>query len=97
MEIIFDTNILLPVLIYSTMNIAAFVYMGLDKTQAINKGRRIPEARLLFLSICFCALGVWLGMSFFRHKTRKIYFVIGIPLALAENISLMYLIYHFLR
>ncbi len=93
---IFDTNTLILASVYLVMNMAAFIYMGLDKAQAINKGRRIPEAQLLFLSICFCALGVWLGMSFFRHKTRKIYFSLGAPLALAENLSLIYLIYIFI-
>lgn len=93
MEMTLNTNILILVSVYSVMNMAAFIYMGMDKAQAINKGRRIPEARLLFLSICFCALGVWLGMSFFRHKTRKAYFVLGVPLALVENVALIYLIY----
>ncbi|MBD3247881.1 DUF1294 domain-containing protein [Candidatus Falkowbacteria bacterium] len=77
---------------YLFVNLVVFVYMGIDKARAVRRSRRVPEAHFLFLAICFCALGIWLGMLAFRHKTRKAYFTLGVPLALAENISFVYLI-----
>lgn len=80
---------------YLLINIVALVSMGLDKTKAIGDKRRVPEVHFLFLSILFCALGVLLGMIIFRHKIRNFYFSIGVPLALAGNISIIYLVYLF--
>lgn len=79
--------------IYLLINIIAFAYIGVDKAKAINKKRRIPEAHLLFLAIMFCSLGTLLGMLIFRHKTRKVYFFFGVPIALIGNISTLYLLY----
>ncbi len=81
---------LIFIAIFAIINIVAFVYVGLDKTKAVANYRRIPEAYLLFLAICFCALGIWLGMIVFKHKTRKLYFSLGIPLVLVQNIVFLY-------
>ncbi len=79
------------------INLAAFIYMGIDKAKAINSSKtRIPEVRLLFLAICFCAIGVFAGMIIFRHKIRTFYFYTGIPVAIIENISLFYMINNFI-
>jgi uncharacterized membrane protein YsdA (DUF1294 family) len=88
-----NTLQIILVIIYSAMNVFALIYMGLDKARAVNDHRRIPEAKLLFLCICLCSLGVYVGMKVFRHKTRKLYFRVGVPLALLENVSLFYSVY----
>jgi len=93
MGITLDTKIVVLIVVYAIFNLGIFIYMGWDKVKAINKRKRVPEALFLFLSICFCALGVWLGMIFFRHKTKKIYFSLGVPLAFLENLSFGYIIY----
>lgn len=80
--------------IFLVLNLLAFFIMLADKIKSARPGaERISEGMLFFLATIFGALGVYLGMFAFRHKTRKWYFLIGIPLLLAENIATLYLIY----
>lgn len=95
MEVTLDLNFLILASIYLLANLFAFISMGFDKARAVVRGKRISEAHLLFLSICFCALGALLGMLIFRHKIRNIYFAAGVPLALLENLGLFYLVLQF--
>ncbi len=74
------------------INLFAFLVMFFDKKRSREKGRRISEGDLFFLAICFGALGVFLGMKFAHHKTRKAKFFIGIPLAFLQNITCIFLI-----
>ena len=46
------------------------------------------------MAVMFGSIGVYLGMLAFRHKTRKWYFLIGIPMLFLENLALLYLIYN---
>lgn len=50
-----------------------FILMGADKRRA----RRIPERRLFAVAAIGGAVGGWLGMRAFRHKTRHWYFHVG--------------------
>ena len=93
MEIVINSRIIILSCLYLAANLGAFIYMGFDKARAVANRRRIPEAHFLFLSICFCALGVLASMLAFRHKIRKLYFAIGVPLALLENLGMLYLIF----
>lgn len=66
-----------------------FLLMGVDKYRA-KKGRwRISEMRLLSVAFLGGALGVLIGMSVFRHKTKHSKFKIGVPLLLLFN-GIMY-------
>jgi uncharacterized membrane protein YsdA (DUF1294 family) len=68
-----------------------------DKIKSAKSGSaRISEGLLFFLATAFGSFGVYMGMFVFRHKTRKWYFLIGIPLLMIENIALVYFIYFFL-
>lgn len=68
--------------------------MWMDKTKSRKTGaERISEGTLFFMATIFAALGVYVGMFTFRHKTRKWYFLIGIPLLIAQNLALFYVIY----
>jgi uncharacterized membrane protein YsdA (DUF1294 family) len=53
------------------MNAATFLAFGFDKWRARRGGRRTPEATLLLLAFLTGFPGGWLGMTTFRHKTRK--------------------------
>lgn len=64
------------------MNAIAFIRMGMDKQRAINGKWRIPERELLLWCACFGALGGYLGMRRFRHKTKHKKFMVLIPLFL---------------
>ena len=70
------------------MNIVGVVIMGIDKSRAKRGAWRIKEATLFMVSIIGGSLGTLLGMYFFRHKTKHIYFVIGMPLILILHIAL---------
>lgn len=58
----------------------AFLCMGRDKANAQAKRSRIPERTLLLFAWCFGGPGAFLGMEFFRHKTKKPPFPTLLPL-----------------
>ncbi len=79
---------------FSALNLLAFFIMLADKIKSARTGtRRISEGLLFFLATAFGSLGVYLGMFVFRHKTQKWYFLLGIPLLIAQNVALLYLAY----
>jgi len=79
------------------INLFAFLIMLNDKIKSSSAGtERISEGLLFFLAAFFGSLGVYLGMFALRHKTRKWYFLIGIPLLFIENLATLYLLYLFL-
>lgn len=72
------------------MNIAGFVMMGLDKRFSKIQGkRRIPEKTLLSTAFIGGALGSYLGMKLFHHKTLHNKFRYGIPAIIAVHILLV--------
>jgi uncharacterized membrane protein YsdA (DUF1294 family) len=76
-------------------NLGAFFVMALDKRRAA-RGQgadRTPEGFLFFLAAAFGSIGVWLGMFAFRHKTRKWYFRLGIPLLMLQNAATVYAVW----
>ena len=76
-------------IILATMNLMAFCLMGIDKRRAIRKRWRISERALLLSCACFGALGGYLGMRHFHHKTLHKRFAIGVPLMLALQAALI--------
>jgi uncharacterized membrane protein YsdA (DUF1294 family) len=79
------------------INIVSFLIMGYDKAISANRNaRRIPEKTLFTLALLFGAGGIYLGMLTFRHKTRKWYFQLGIPLLIAVNLVTLYIAQQFL-
>jgi len=56
--------------------------MFLDKRFARFNRSRISENFLISLSIIGGSIGVYFGMYFFRHKTKKIKFTLGLPIIL---------------
>lgn len=79
--------------VYLLINGLAFFLMLDDKQRARRNQTRVSEGNLLFAAIALGALGVMGGMLLFRHKTRKLIFVLGVPLALLQNLLLIYGIY----
>lgn len=93
-----ETTLTPLILLFGCINICAFLVMFWDKAQSSKRGaERISEGMLFFMAIAFGALGVYLGMLAFRHKTRKWYFIIGVPLAIAENYATFAFISNFLN
>ena len=66
----------------AVINVVTLVVFVRDKIVAArgnDGGRRTPEAVLLGLSLAGGAVGGLLGMFIARHKTKKWYFVWGLP------------------
>jgi len=84
------TQILIGV--FAAINLVSFVILATDKRKSVrgNGKRRIPEGKLFFLAVLFGSIGVYLGMLVFRHKTKKWYFQLGIPLLILQNIATVY-------
>lgn len=73
------------------MSAIGFVAMGVDKIKAKNDAWRIPERTLLLLAFAGGGPGVWLGMEFFRHKTKHLQFKYGVPvIAVLEFVAVCY-------
>ena len=79
------------------INIYAFLSMYFDKEKSRQHGtERMPEGKMFFLAAALGSVGIYAGMFAFRHKTKKWYFLIGIPLMMLENLALVYYILSFL-
>ena len=70
-----------------TVNVVALLIFGVDKLQSKKRGWRIPESRLLLIAF-FGPFGAYAGMLLFRHKTRKIKFLL-VPIFLLIQVILI--------
>ncbi len=57
------------------VNFVALAIFGIDKLNSKKGVWRIPESRLLLVAF-FGPFGAYAGMLLFRHKTRKIKFLL---------------------
>lgn len=64
------------------INIFAFVITGLDKGKALKNKWRISEKMLIIMALLGGALGVYLAMVIFSHKTSKTIFRTGVLILL---------------
>lgn len=64
------------------INILSFVLMGLDKSKARRGAWRIPEKTLFLAAVVGGSVGAIAGMYVFRHKTKHLRFVLGLPVIL---------------
>jgi len=88
-----DTRTIL-IILFLLINLGAFLVMLVDKNRSRTGGtERISEGMLFFLATAFGSFGVYAGMFAFRHKTRKWYFIVGIPLLMAQNVAFLYVAY----
>lgn len=64
------------------INIVTFLAFDYDKHVAMNRQgrRRLPELRLMGLSLLGGTIGGMIAMRVFNHKTKRWYFVMGLPL-----------------
>lgn len=78
MQEIFTTKNIIIYLI--SINIIGFLIMWLDKRKAIKGSWRIPEKTLFIITAIGGGIGTIAGMYAFRHKTKKLNFIIGLPI-----------------
>jgi len=69
------------------VNSVALAIFGVDKLKSKRRGWRIAESRLLLIAF-FGPFGAYAGMLLFRHKTRKIKFLI-VPIFLFVQVFLI--------
>ncbi len=74
------------------INIVTFISFGLDKLYAIKNMYRIRESTLISLCILGGTPLGYIGMKLFRHKTKKPFFKIGIPLIFIIQLILIVLL-----
>lgn len=72
------------------INIATFISFAIDKYNAVMHRSRIRIVTLLILSFLGGSIGGLLAMYLFKHKTKKDYFAVGLPLILATQIVLIF-------
>ena len=77
------------IMAYAVWNVIVFFLYGIDKLKAKAGAWRIPEKTLIMCAVFFGALGAYLGMKTFRHKTKHTKFKVLIPLLLVLNIAII--------
>lgn len=79
-------DLILIILFFVLINLLGFILMGLDKRYAQKQSYRISEKTLLLIALFGGAIGVYLGMMHFHHKTKKPLFSQGVPIMIIINI-----------
>ncbi len=75
------------------INILAFIVWCADKYFARKQMRRVSEKALFLWALAGGSLGSLCAMHMVRHKTKHLYFVIGIPLILtAQVLAIVYIL-----
>lgn len=75
------------------LNLGAFLAFALDKDRSRKNKWRISEKSLLTLTIIGGSIGSLIGMYFFKHKTQKKLFTVGVPVILFLQVVLLVTFY----
>ena len=78
------------------INITAFFMYGIDKRKARKNKWRIKEKTLIITAYIGGAMGAFVGMLLFHHKTKHVKFVLLVPLALIIWIVLAIMVFVYL-
>ncbi|RBW71637.1 DUF1294 domain-containing protein [Bacillus taeanensis] len=70
------------------LNSFSFLLMRADKYKARKNEWRIPESRLWFAAFMGGAFGIYVGMKYYRHKTKHHLFKYGVPFVCIMNLLL---------
>ncbi len=72
------------------INFITFAAFAVDKIAAIERKSRIKIVTLLALSFFGGSIGGLIAMYLLRHKTKKDYFTVGIPLIMIMQVVLLF-------
>lgn len=84
MNLLFLSN---PTIILIFLNVISLIIFGVDKLKSVGRSWRIPESRLLLVAF-FAPFGAYAGMLLFRHKIRKVKFLL-VPIFLFIQLYFM--------
>jgi len=89
----------LPILIISIyllmINIFGYFIITLDKKRAARRAWRISEKKLFSIALLGGGIGEFTAMMQYKHKTRHLSFMVGIPMIIViQIILLMYIKFH---
>ena len=74
------------------LNILGYLIMYIDKRRAKKQQWRISEQTIFLITFLGGGIGTRLAMYTFRHKTKKIKFIIGLPLiTIIEIVVIIYI------
>ncbi len=79
-------------LVLAVWNLLVFLLYGLDKWKAETGRWRIRESVLIGCAWLLGGIGAVCGMAAFHHKVSKMKFRILVPLAVAWNLAVVYVI-----
>ncbi|WP_270179536.1 DUF1294 domain-containing protein [Alkalihalobacillus sp. CinArs1] len=79
------------------INVCSYLLMGVDKRKARKRKSRISEKTLWTSYILGGAIGGYLGMKQFRHKTKHASFQYGLPLAVILNVACVAGIFYLIK
>lgn len=79
------------------INIVSAIVTIVDKVKAKNDKWRVPEKSLLILSAIGGAVGMYITMHLIHHKTRKMKFMVGIPIIFFAEILIVVLLFLIFR
>lgn len=77
---------------FIAINIIAVIITIADKLKAIHRKWRIPENTLLLISALGGSICMLITMLIIRHKTRKLKFMLGIPIIIVLQCIIVYLL-----
>lgn len=72
------------------INVITLIAFGIDKINAIERRGRIRILTLLGLSFIGGSVGGLIAMYAFRHKTKKDYFTVGLPLIMVMQVVVVF-------
>lgn len=85
----FPVNVYIFFAYLLVISLIAVVLTVVDKRRAQAGRWRVPEATLLLFSILGGSVAMLITMKKIRHKTKKVKFMVGIPLILIAQVILI--------
>ena len=85
-------NIFYVISYFLIINFIGFFTMLYDKKLAIKNKFRVSEKSIFVLALLGGALGVYIGMYTFRHKTKHLKFTVLIPITIIINAFLYFFV-----
>lgn len=77
-------------LFLAVINFVTFVVYAIDKVNATAQRARVRIVSLLGLAFIGGTIGALLAIHLLRHKTRKDYFTVGVPLMLVMQVVVVF-------